>query len=402
MRKILFLYTALLLLLLSCSRETRTIRVYTDIPEAVLLMNSFNTRQSRYTAEVIPLNQNDSNWSPEEGDLLLAENIQTGSYLSKMINLNKYRETPYVKSIYPELIQSSLYGKELKLIPLSMDLPLIISKKGSSPDASRSVNWTELSESALAFNRGEDGVLKETGFSPLWSDDFLINALSSGLNSFSQLMEDPSDGYREKTTQIQEWIEEYNGGFDSISQFNSTYRYIPDYRLLINGRIGFSLIRLSDFMLLPEKISKELSYRFLKFNEDLQPLQILSAGIFSQAPNPEGAETLIQWLIEEDTWNIYYNEILQNRDSTFAFQGISASYKINETLLTAAYPTLSGRIPYPGELDRIPEYLPQWNRVRKEVMLPHVHKVLAGTAEARSLNEEYRKWLLQNPDPLAE
>ena len=402
MRKNLLLFTALLLLLISCSSEIRTIRVYTDIPEAILLMNRFNNLQSRYTAEVTTLKQTGSTIPPEQGDLLLAENIQTGVYLAEMVNLNKFRETPYVRKVYPELLQSCIYETELKMIPLSMDLPLIISKKGNSPTESRSISWQELSESALAFNREEDGELKAAGFSPLWSDDFLINSLSSGLNAFSRLMDDSDSSYTERSSRLAEWMEKHSNGVESINQFDSTYRYIPDYRLLINGRIGFSLIRLSDYMLLPENISKELSFRYLKFEKDLQPLNILSAGVFSDSPNPEGAEALLQWLLEEETWSDYYNEILQNRDRTFAFEGISGSYGINETLLTEAYPSLTGRIPYPGELDSIPEFLPQWNRVREEVLLPHIRKVLGGTADATSLGDEYRKWLLLNPDPLSD
>ncbi|OQY35650.1 MAG: hypothetical protein B6241_00210 [Spirochaetaceae bacterium 4572_59] len=334
--------------------------------------------------------------------MLLSKDIHSDVYLSRMMNLNKLRESPYIQNVYPEILQSCIYEKELKLIPLSLDLPLIIFNENSYSGESKYMSWEDLSESASSFNISNDGRLTNAGFSPQWSHDFIMDYLSTVNISFQDFMENSSEIYKKKTFELSSWNIENNQGTEEIKQFNSKYRYIPDYRLIISGRIGFSFLRLSDFMLLPDSITAELSSRIFSSDNHLRPRQIISTGVFMDPPNPKGVDALIKWLLQEKNWDSYIHNIIQNRDRIFGLDGISANYRINETILSKAYPTLKGKIPYPGEFGSIPAPLPQWEKVCDELIIPHAIKVLSAAAEAKSLTEEYRKWLLLNPDPLQE
>lgn len=401
MRKLLLIF-ALLSLILSCSRENQTIHVYTDIPEATLLLTQFNNQQSRYTAEIHYLKETGNGNSNIKGDILLSKNIHTEVYLNRMMNLNKIRESSYIRDVYPEILQACIFKKELKLIPLSMDLPLTIFKEERFSGTSRYISWEDLRESASSFNVSNDDKLTHTGFSPLWSHDFIMDYLSTGILSFREFTENPSGIYKEKTSELYKWNIENNNGIEGINLFNSKYRYIPDYRLIMSDRIGFSFFRLSDFMLLPDSITSELSSRIYINDGGLKPRQIISAGVFMDPPNPEGVDALIQWFLQLDTWDYYVHNIIQNRDRIFGLDGISTNYRINETVFSKAYPALKGKIPFPGEFGRISAPLPQWEKLCEELIIPHALKVLSTGVDAESLSEEYRKWLLLNPDPLQE
>lgn len=376
--------------------------MYTDIPEATLLLTQFNNQQSDFTAEIHHIKETDNGNNITKGDLLLSKDIHTDVYLSRMMNLNKLRETPYIQTVYPEVLQSCIYEKELKLIPLSMDLPLVLFKGDSYTGDSKYMNWTELRKSASSFNIFNDGQLTHTGFSPQWSHDFIMDYLSAGTISFQDFIDNPSELYKEKTSGLKTWTTENKQGPEEITQFNSKYKYIPDYRLIMSGRIGFSFLSLSEFMLLPDSITTELSSRIFTTDAHLRPRQIISAGFFMDPPNPEGVNALMEWLLREETWDYYVHNIIQNRDSIFGLDGISANYGINETVLSKAYPALKGKIPYPGEIGSIPPPLPQWEKFCDELLIPHTLKVLSTAVAAETLKEEYRKWLLLNPDPLLE
>ncbi len=398
-KKILALCIIIPVLIVSCKKDTPNIVVYTDIPEAVILMNQFNTDQSDFTVETLFLNNPEENISLESTDLILARDIHAPAYMELMKNLNKYRANEFLQGIYPEILQSCILDTELKLIPLSLGLPLAV-RSTPTESAGKYIDWKTLSEEASAVNSYNDGHLTRTGFSPLWSDDFILSYLTAGSGSTLTLLETEGDYYLKKTGELTQWIEENNSGSTEIERFMEKYMYIPDYRLLSSDRIGFCIMKLSDYLLLTDSITHKLSFKLFTVSGRLQPTQIISAGIPEGAPNSDGAEALLSWLIQKDTWESFIYSTIRNRDKAFGLEGISASYTINESIFSKAYPILKEHIPYPGEFDRISTPVPQWKRIKQELLLPHTLKVLKGEEQSSDLGEEYRKWLLLNPDPL--
>ena len=387
-----------LLLLFSCSEQNRIISVYTDIPEAVLLINQFNNTQSDYTARVVFSDLYENGEEDESIDIILGRSLHTPEYMEKMTSLDRFRENSYIASIYPEVLQACTRQANLKLLPLSIDLPVLLQKKGEIKG--KIADWEEVTNGMEVFNTVKEDHLVKAGFSPLWSDDFLLSYLSTDTVSFQDFLNDPQKGYQSKTENLAAWIGKYNKDQEEIHHFMDKYMYIPYYRLLAGDRTGFSINRLTEYILLPDEVTNQLSFRYFGTDGYLQPLQIISAGIPLKSSAPEGAEAFLLWLMEDETWDNLYREIIQNRDSLFGLNGISASYRVNETILTGIYPALKGMIPYPGEFERIPQPVPQWEKVLKEVLMPQIRENLQGEIPSTNMSETYEKWLLLNPDPL--
>ena len=362
-------------------------------------MNQFNTDQSDFTVETLFLNNPEKNIALESTDLILARDIHAPAYMKLMKNLNKYRADDYLQGIYPEILQSCILDTELKLIPLSLGLPLA-ARSTPSESTSKFMDWATLSKEAAEINHDTNGHLTRTGFSPLWSNEFILSYLTAGSCSTQSLMETESILYQKKTEELIQWINENNSGSPEIQRFMGKYMYIPEHRLLSDDRIGFSIMKLSDYLLLTDSITHDLTFKLFTVSGRLQPTQIVSAGIPEEAPNSDGAEALLNWLTKKETWESYIFSSIRNRDKVFGLEGISANYTINESIIAKAYPLLKEHIPYPGEFDRISTPVPQWKRIEKELLLPHTLKVLKGEEQSADLKEEYRKWLLLNPDPL--
>jgi len=405
MRKSLTATLLLVLILLpsGCRKEQKHVEVYTDIPEAVILTDLFNSSQSEYTAHLRFISgDQETDMNLAEQDILLTSDLYAEEYKSRLQNLNFLRDTAFVRQLYPELKAAGLYGTELRVIPLSAEIPVVYTGEDFSGDLKglRIITREELEALSESHNRESDGNWTHLGFSPLWSDSFLFAYISSLTDSYQTLLTDPGPARNAIAGELEEWIVRQNGGIEKDRNFDRKYRYIPDYRLIAEKRILFSLSDLSEYMLWPDSITGSLEFRYLAPEGKILPRNITSIGIPANSPNPEGAETFLRWLLEEQTWRRYLDSNIRYRDEAFGIlNGISACYPLNENLLTEYYPELTGWIPTPGDFGRIPRIPEQWNRISRELLLPHLKEVLADTAEPEDLPDEYRKWLLLNPDP---
>ncbi len=390
----------ILILFLSCSRDDRFINIYTDLPEAVILADQYNRQNTGYTAKVIFSNQQEEDKEIPAADLILNRNLHTPAYMAGFENLDHLREEEYIKYTYPAVLLACQYNTELKLIPLSLDLPVLLEKAPLVSGEGKTADWEELSRKAEEFNSLQDEALTRAGFSPLWSNVFLISFLLDSATDFQSLFEDPQVTYGAATGNLKGWIRDYNHDLPAILGFNEKYMYIPDYRLLTEGRIGFTVKNLSETMLLPDEIRKNLSFRYFAPRRKLLVTSLVSAGMPLNAQNREGAESFLLWMMQKHIWRDYYTEVIRNRDQIFAFGGISANREVNEEILTGIYPDLKEFVPYPGEFARIPQLVSQWDKVKEQVLLPHIREVLTKEAPPESLRNEYQQWLLLNPDPL--
>ena len=398
MRKTL-LSLSILLLLFSCSRENPRLLIYSDLPEAVLLADLFNAGEYGYTALIINTDRTGVAEETPEADLVISRDIQAPSYMNNFLNLNALRGEEFITSVYPEVLLSCIYNTELKLIPLALDLPVVLEKKSFPPRETKFADWEELSLTAENFNRFKDEALTHTGFSPLWSDEFLMAYLSSETTDYDALFRTPSEEFQPASNQLREWIDQYNAGPESIQAFNEKYMYIPDYRLVSENRIAFSVRNLTDTILLPDQVRNNLSFRYFSPENRLQISSLISAGIPKSTENREAAFVFLKWMMNKQTWSDYYNDVIMNRDRIFAFSGISSSLMINQEVLVNIYPDMKNRIPYPGEFARLPSIVTQWEKVRNEVLLPFYKRALISEISINGIREEYEKWGLLNPEP---
>ncbi|MDC7233597.1 MAG: hypothetical protein PQJ58_10215, partial [Spirochaetales bacterium] len=367
------LLLSLLLLLSGCTRTEDTIKVYSDRPEVAELVNLFNQSQDLYTAVfTYTSGTSEEPVNPGLHDIVIAGGLHSSRNKERLSDLNSLRNSSFVKSVYPELLKTGITGTSLRAIPLSASLPVIIS--GEKISRGKYISWSELSDFASGFNIVQEDSLRNTGFSPLWSEVFVTSWYNNSISSYStEVRENSFRDFDRLSAELKQWIIENNGSMEMCRAFSDKYRYIPDYRLIINGRIACTVLSLEEWALLPDTITRELTPGILKFEEGLQSTEILSAGIPAEPANPEGALIFMNWLLEESTWEDYLTLLARSRDESFAFLGgISASEKLNTGLLLRYYPWMEPYAPRAGEWSIQPEVETQWPLVWDKLLLPLV------------------------------
>ncbi len=390
---------ALVPLLFSCRKENPQLTVYSDTAETAILVDLFNQTQKNYHARFIYAGTEKGELQgPGSHEVIIGRDIHSSAYKTRMKNLDGYRTSSFVSSVYPSILKTGVEDRELRTIPLSLELPAVLSSPGTGDDG-KFIDWDEMTDLSSEFNELEDEALIHCGFSPLWSDSFLKTWFNAKVN-LNTGMESDADFLPviESADALIDWINEVNGGLDADEAYSAKYRYIPDYRLVMEGRSAFTVLPLSAWALLPDTITRGLSMQLLNPGKGLIALDILSIGLPENSRNPEGADAFLEWLLRESTWVDYLKLNSRYRDESFTFLGgISASEKLNIRLLPEYFPSAAVIAPRKGEFAAQPEIPSQWSKVWTSLFLPLVKDRLEGTA--RSFPEEYRKWLLQNPDP---
>ncbi|MDA3957294.1 hypothetical protein [Oceanispirochaeta sp.] len=392
------IYPALLFLLISgCSQVDRSLTIYSDSSEVAELVNLFNQTQSLYEASFIyKPSGNKEMINPGQNDIIFENGLH--GYMEKMKSLDDMRENIFVKSIYPEILKTGILETSLKLIPLSLDIPVVLSKE--KQNGKKFITWKDLTLESKEFNILKEGSLIQSGFSPLWSDSFLSTYYHTRIHTLIGEMDDIDfNDFIRTGDELILWINDINGSIELDHGFSEKYRYIPDYRLIREGRTAFTVIPLSEWALLPDNISRELEIQPLIIDGGLQSLKILSVGIPLTAKNPEGAKVFLTWLLEEKTWEDYLLLTGRNRDDSFAFLGgISSSETLNTKILPKTYPWIEPYIPRTGEFDRQADLPPQWIFLWKDLLLPMIRESISNPLYDRDMGKEYEEWLLLHPD----
>jgi hypothetical protein len=355
-RKLKKIYPALLFLLISgCSQVDRSLTIYSDSSEVAELVNLFNQTQSLYEASFIyKPSGNKEMINPGQNDIIFENGLH--GYMEKMKSLDDMRENIFVKSIYPENMKTGILETSLKLIPLSLDIPVVLSKE--KQNGKKFITWKDLTLESKEFNILKEGSLIQSGFSPLWSDSFLSTYYHTRIHSFIGEMDDIDfNDFIRTGDELILWINDINGSIELDHGFSEKYRYIPDYRLIREGRIPLT------------------------------------------AKNPEGAKVFLTWLLEEKTWEDYLLLTGRNRDDSFAFLGgISSSETLNTKILPKTYPWIEPYIPRTGEFDRQADLPPQWIFLWKDLLLPMIRESISNPLYDRDMGKEYEEWLLLHPD----
>ena len=396
------LLCALPFLLFSCKKENPNITIYSDSPETAVMVDLFNQTQDAFHARFIYAGSDREEGSGAgSSDIIISRDIHSSVYKKRMTNLDGYRTTPFVSSIYPTILRSGVENSELKTIPLSLELPAVIAAPGVG-EGNKFISWDEMTRVSSEFNELQNDFLTGCGFSPLWSGSFLKAWFNTNV-SLDGNIDSEADFYQviESSDALVDWIQEINGGSDLDTAFSDKYRYIPDYRLIMEGRSGFTVIPLSEWALLPDTISRELDMRLLNPGNGLVALSILSVGLPESSENSEGAAAFLEWLLRESTWDDYLKLNSRYRDESFTFLGgFSASEDLNVKLLPQYFPAAASVVPRKGEFAEQPGIPPQWSKLWEDLFLPLYRERVKGTPHGFS--EEYKKWLLQNPDPWEE
>jgi hypothetical protein len=295
---------------------------------------------------------------------------------------------------------------------VSFRLPAVVFVAGTMgqdlPNLSVSAEFLK----AVAGNYRESvrGRYVRLGFSPLWDDRFLYDALRLHGAGFRESGDGGirwrPEGLDEGISFLLSWFEQDEDGRVKSAEFSRRYLYEPMVKLVDEGRILYHFsdaARLLDDL---EAHEDEADFRWLSGSEGILVSEsVVSIAIPRGARNKWGARIFVDWLLDEATQRRLLEVNQSKRLSTFGIvDGFSSLRRMTEREFPQAYPLFIGRIP-PAELLNVPESLPvEWQITKREAVLPWARSFLGSGAPleeaSASLEAAIRTYRAERPAKL--
>jgi hypothetical protein len=176
----------LLLIILLGSCNVKTAQIWTDRPEFALYGEYFNVVQNKYKIAVkyveFPVKEISRGNCP---DLIAAswlKNSSTGGTFKNINNLFSAKGLSRA-TFYQRILAAGRIDRTQYLVPVSFNIPALVFSKERTEQLSNNltIDFDELQALSKSFNAMNRDVYTRMGFSPLWSDEFLlISAMLSG------------------------------------------------------------------------------------------------------------------------------------------------------------------------------------------------------------------------------
>ncbi len=372
-----------LLLTVSCGIiDSPEAELRTDVPQMALYAATFNTSQSRYRISVSydkDLAENLPEQNPKPALVIgrYLKNSQVRSYFQSLDHL--FSELVLNQSsFYPGLLELGNHEGRQLLLPVSFNLPLIVFK--STLDQSMSdgfvIDLSELESKGKELNKADKDAFTTMGFGPRWSTDFLyatVELYGAGFKE-GQPLKWNRDGLIAALNNIRSWSEHANGSVIKEDEFQFKYLYLPGYKSVEEGRIGYAAMDSSELFIVAEERRPSLSFRWLS-KDGAVPVDdnIVYAGICRDSQGKPAAEAFLKWFYSEDTQKSILEEARRFRsmESSFGIAGGFSSIRaVNEKLYPLFYPSLLGRMP-PAHYIKTPNILPSaWPEIKETIVLP--------------------------------
>lgn len=364
--------------------EPAVAELWTDVPQMALYAVSFNNSQDRYRIHVdyeadlaVSLERKDRKPALAIGRYL--KNSKTRPHFLALDQL--FSELVINQSaLYPDLLElGNAEGRQL-LLPVSFNIPLVVFPKAldSSMRDGFVIDLSELEAKSIEVNKAVKGSFTNMGFGPRWYPDFLyalMRLYGADFREGGPLKWD-KEALRAGLAAAREWTARVNGSAAKEEEFQFKYLYLPRYRSVEDGRIGYAMMNSSDFFVISEERRAALSFRWLA-KADAVPVEddIVYAGICREGSGRQAAEAFLKWFYSEGTQKAILDEARKYRsmESSFGIAGgFSAVKAVNEKLYPLFYPSLLGRMPE-AEYLKAPNVLPaEWAKIKEEIILPYL------------------------------
>ncbi len=371
------------LTLLSCGIiDSPEAELRTDVPQMALYAAAFNTSQSRYRISVSydqHLAENLPEQNPKPALVIgrYLKNSQVRSYFQSLDHL--FSELVLNQSsFYPGLLELGNHEGRQLLLPVSFNLPLIVFK--TTLDQSMAdgfvIDLSELESKGKELNKADKNTFTTMGFGPRWSTDFLYSTVELYGAGFKegQPLKWNRDGLIAALNNIRSWSERANGSVTKEDEFQFKYLYLPGYKSVEEGRIGYAAMDSSELFIVAEERRPSLSFRWLS-KDGAVPVDdnIVYAGICRDGQGKPAAEAFLKWFYSEDTQKSILEEARRFRsmESSFGIAGGFSSIRaVNEKLFPLFYPSLLGKMP-PAHYIKAPNILPSaWPEIKESIVLP--------------------------------
>jgi len=401
--------TILSSLLFSCGIiDSPEAELRTDVPQMALYAATFNTSQSRYRINVSydqNLAENLPEWNPKPA-LVIGRYLKNSQVRSSFQSLDHLFSELVINqsSFYPGLLELGNHEGRQLLLPVSFNLPLIVFK--TTLDQSMTdgfvIDLAELEKKGAELNKTEKNTFTNMGFGPRWSTDFLYATVELYGADFKEglPLKWNRDGLIAALNHVRSWSERANGSVIKEDEFQFKYLYLPGYKSVEEGRIGYAAMDSSELFIVAEERRPSLSFRWLSRNGSV-PVDdtIVYAGICRDGKGKPAAEAFLKWFYSEDNQKLILEEARRFRsmESSFGIAGgFSAIRAVNEKLFPLFYPSLLGKMP-PAHYIKAPNILPSaWPEIKESIVLPFLLEATGPNPPAdpnAALEAKLQAWL---------
>lgn len=362
--------------------EATVTEMKTDVPQMALYAAAFNATQTRYRINV----SYDKDIAEHMDDRSSKPALYIGRYLKSSPARSNFQALDQLfselvinqQAFYPGLLElGSSEGRQL-LLPVSFNLPLLVFDKDLDQSMSDGfvLNLAELEEKSAALNKSGKTSYTNMGFSPRWNPDFLclVMALFGADFKEGSPLKWNHAGLEAGIDYVRGWSVRTNGSAAKEDEFQFKYLYLPGYRSVEEGRIGYSSMDSSEFFVVPEERRSGLAFRWVaKDGTVMVDEAVIFAGIRRDGKGKQAAEAFLKWFYREDTQRALLDDARRYRsmESSFGIAGgFSAIKAVNEKLYPLFYPSLLGKMP-PEHYLKAPSVVPAaWTDIKRSIILP--------------------------------
>jgi len=390
-----------ILLSFCCNIGQEAVNFCLSNPDMLSYIETFNAIQNRYKIEVVydssPSESfNDRTKNP---DLVMGEWLSSPSSLRKLESLEKMIRSKEIKLdlFYPQSIKACLFDNEIRLLPVSFSLPMVVFKKDSIAGITsdkKIISLDELKKISLKFNEIRNGKFVKMGFYPFWNKDFLYFTAEFMDSHFTgdanKIFTWNKDSLNRSCSFLQDWLQGYQAGRDIAEEFSANYFNKPFYQLVTEGQIFCYLSDSRAFYKIPEEKRKLLEFRWLSWQSKTEvDDNVVYIGIPRKAQHKEGAGMFLRWFFMPET-QIKLLEINHFKRLSGVYGiagGFSPIRDITENYITQHSSLFSGFIPQADSLV-FPEILAdKWKNFKSDVLYPWMTELIFTGTNEKKLEE---------------
>ena len=375
-------YGVFVWLLFSCApADRRTSVLWTDVPEITGPVEQFNAVQKDWQIRLVY--QTDlSNALQVPGvavpDLVIGRYLASSRNKSAMSSLDfVFSQGPVTReSFYRDLLAAGTAGADLRLLPLSFNLPVLVYSTARLPGldpASLSLDRVRELSREFAAVKGKTG--QRLAFSPHWEAFSLTLLRARGVvfgENFQGELSWDSAKLAPALDYLSEWMATEAQGTQKAADFTRKYLSTSAFPLLREGRILFYPTTLTEFLTLPVDERRGLDFRFVQVGTGIETHpDILWAGIPSGSQERGAAKAFLQDFLRPERQQALARWVYTNEFRTFGVTGgLSSLPESNRDFLQLAYPSLADRLPATDTLQFWPSLPDSWPVLAEKVLLP--------------------------------
>ncbi|MCG8451952.1 MAG: hypothetical protein MI717_02065 [Spirochaetales bacterium] len=395
LKRVVFLCSFLLSLLVSCTPQPKILSLVSDKSEMATAAALFDAANDDVHVLFHHVSSLDATLIKSlNPDIIVGDGLEAVEISSLL------RPLPAQDTLYPTL--ENLVQTNPRLHPLAFQAPLIMANQETMAKIDDPSTITVEMMEELGANhtiRNRSGRLTRLGFNPTWNPDFLTDFMDMNAPTlFTQGLEQVNEQILNNLAlNLRDWVIRAAGDFDSAVAFDTRYRYVPDDVLLKNQQILFSRVSLATWSNLPDQVRNTLDVRYLRGNRTIPITTLTSGGIPKGSKSSKFAQEFLNWLSLPATQQTLMERWERDGTPTFGMLGgLSAQPAINETILVEHVSWMAPLVPEP-RFFALPAPRPhRWLRIRDELVQPWILSKIESPENQSTIAEAYKQWDLSS------